>query len=98
MAAIVITEDVLRKIQVQRIRRLAREIRHSRITRFSREGMFAVVPLFIAQAYRSGKHRVKRESIAIFDDRELRVCIMLCCLRARFTMTSHGIIWETAGT
>ena len=48
MAAIVITEDVLRKIQVQRIRRLAREIRHSRIMRFLREGVFADVPVFMA--------------------------------------------------
>ena len=59
------------KDRVQRTRRRAREIRHSRITRFLLEGMFAIVPMFIAQAYSSGEDRVKRESIGALDGRKL---------------------------
>ncbi len=37
-------------------------IRHSRITRFLREGMFADVPVFMTQAYISAERCVKHES------------------------------------
>ena len=73
------------KDRVQSTRRRAREIRHSRITCFLREGMFAIVSLFITQAYSSGEHSVKRESIGTL---EAASC-------ARRTMTSHGTMWET---